>query len=207
MGVLRVGLTGGLGAGKSTVGRALAARGAFVVDTDQVARDVLAPGSVGERAVLDRFGPSVAAPDGALDRRALALAAFAGTEPRLALEAITHPLIEQEVARRVASCSSGIVVIELPLLNGERRSRYSLDAVVLVETPEEVAVERAVTQRGMASGDVRARLAAQPSAADRRAAADWVVVNAGGPAELEVAVDELWAWLAGLARAARGGHG
>ncbi len=201
MGVLRVGLTGGLGAGKSTVGRALAARGALVVDTDQVARDVLAPGSDGERAVLDRFGPSVASPEGTLDRRALAAAVFAGPASRMALEDITHPLIEQEVARRVARCPDGIVVIEIPLLNRERRSRYGLDVVVLIEAPEELAIERAVRQRGMSEGDVRARLAAQPALAERRGAADRVVVNAGPRAELEAAVDELWGWLARLAQA------
>jgi dephospho-CoA kinase len=101
--VLCVGLTGGLGAGKSTVGRALAGRGATVIDADQVAREVVAPGSPGERAVLERFGPGVAGPDGHIDRSALAGVVFADPAERLALEAITHPLIRQELTRRVAS--------------------------------------------------------------------------------------------------------
>ena len=189
---MRVGLTGGLGAGKSTVGKALAARGAAVIDADQVARKVIEPGSAGERAVLERFGPAVKGPDGHLDRQALAAVVFADAPERLALEAITHPLVHEEIARELASSPAEVVVIELPLLTAGGRQQYGLDFVVLVDTPEELAVRRAVG-RGMTEQDVRARMAAQPSSRERRAASDWVLVNDGDQAQLEAAVDDLWA--------------
>jgi dephospho-CoA kinase len=191
---MRVGLTGGLGSGKSTVGRALAARGAAVIDADQVARRVIEPGSAGEQAVLDRFGAGVAGPDGHIDRRALAAVVFAHPDQRRELEAITHPLVHDEIARELASLHAPVVVIELPLLTAGRRPQYGLDLVVLVETPEELAVSRAV-HRGMTEQDVRARMAAQPTPAQRRDAADWLLVNDGDEAELEAAVDDLWARL------------
>jgi dephospho-CoA kinase len=227
--VLCVGLTGGIGAGKSTVGRALANRGATVIDADQVAREVIAPGSPGERAVLERFGPGVAGPDGHIDRGALAGVVFADPAERLALEAITHPLIRQELTRRVASLSlqdaslrrqsaslrprdaslrtqrggpaapgtagtGQVVVIELPLLDKDSRTTYHLDVVVLVEAPVEVALARSV-QRGMSEADARARMAAQPTNAERRSVADRALVNDGDRAHLEAAVDDLWDWL------------
>jgi dephospho-CoA kinase len=191
---MRVGLTGGLGSGKSTVGQALAARGAAVVDADEVARRVVAPGTPGEQAVLDRFGPGVTGPDGHIDRQALAAVVFAEPAERRALEAITHPLVHDEIARELSLIEAPVVVIELPLLTPGTRGRYQLDVVVLVDTPEDLAVSRAVT-RGMAEQDARARIAAQPSDAERRAAADRALVNDGDEAELERAVDELWDWL------------
>jgi dephospho-CoA kinase len=194
MALMRIGLTGGLGSGKSTVGQALAARGAVVIDADRVARQVVEPGSAGERAVLDRFGPKVAGPDGHIDRTALAAIVFADPEELRALEAITHPLVHDEITKQLSSLEAPVVVIELPLLSRRRRPQYDLDAVVMVDTPEEMAIERALT-RGMSERDVRARMAAQPTWAERRAAADWVIVNNGDKAQLERAVDELWARL------------
>lgn len=171
-----------------------------MIDADQVARQVLARGGPGERAVVERFGPRVVAGDGSLDRRALAQMVFAEADARLALEEITHPLIEREVARRVAALPGGVVVIELPLLDGDRRRRFGLDVVVLVEAPKELEVERAVAQRGMAEADVWARLAAQPGPGARRSVADRVIVNDGSREALQAAADELWEWLANLAR-------
>jgi len=165
-----------------------------VIDADQVARDILAPGGEGERTVLERFGSQVTRPDGTLDRQALAAVVFADAGQRQALEALTHPLIHEEVARRVAASSAEVVVVELPLLDSDRRRQYGFDVVVLVDTPEETAVRRAVA-RGMAAGDVRARFAAQPTDQDRRSAADWVLSNAGTPEALEAEVGELWLWL------------
>ncbi|HTT88987.1 MAG TPA: dephospho-CoA kinase [Acidimicrobiales bacterium] len=191
---MRVGLTGGLGSGKSTVGKALAARGAAVIDADEVARRVIAPGTPGERTVLERFGPGVAGPDGHIDRPALAAVVFADPAERLALEAITHPLVHEEIDQALSSLTVPVVVIELPLLTAGGRDRYDLDVVVLVDAPEELAIGRAVS-RGMSEADVRARTAAQPTDADRRAAADRVLVNDGDEAQLERAVDELWDWL------------
>ncbi len=209
--MLRVGLTGALGAGKSTVGKALAARGAAVIDADQVARDVTAPGSPGERAVLERFGDRATGRSGRadeaarLDRKALADIVFSDEAERLALEAITHPLIRAEVLRRLALAGNdalagnGVVVVEIPLLDGQRKVDYGLDVVVLVDTPEDVAVRRAVG-RGMTEREARARTAAQPSGAQRRLLADRAFVNAGSLEDLENAVDELWAWLVALAQ-------
>jgi dephospho-CoA kinase len=211
--VLCVGLTGILGAGKSTVGRVLSGLGAVVIDADQVEREVLGPGTVGEREVLAHFagaGQAVARPDGSLDRGGLAKVVFSDPELRKALEAISHPLIEEAVSARVARVAAelptAVVVIELPLLDADRRLRYRLDFVVLVDAPEELAVGRAVRQRGMSEQDVRARLAAQPSQAERRAVADRVLTNTGSREELEAAVGQLWASLSVMAarRARRG---
>jgi len=203
--VLRVGLTGGLGAGKSTVGKALAARGAAVIDADQVARDVTAPGSPGERALLEHFGDRATARSGPagqtgqLDRKTLADIVFSDANERLALEAITHPLIRAEVMRRVALAHKEVVVIEIPLLDASRKVDYGLDVVVLVDAPENVAVQRAVA-RGITETGARARMAAQPSGAERRLLADRVLANDGSLEKLESAVDELWGWLVTVER-------
>lgn len=197
-----VGLSGSLGSGKSTVGRVLASLGAEVIDADDVAREVLAPGTTASRAVLERFGPAVTRPDGFLDRQALAAVVFSDAEQRLALEAITHPAVQREVARRVASAKADVVVVELPLLDRARRRQYHFDVVVLVDVPEEVAVARAVA-RGMPEADVRARIAAQPTAGERRAAADLVLDNAGARSELEARVSELWRRVEDMARESR----
>jgi len=200
--VLVVGLTGSLGAGKSTVGRALELRGAVVIDADQVARDVLAPGTQGERAVLARWGEPVSTPDGHLDRRALGRLVFASAPDRLELEALTHPLIWEEVAKRMAAAQDAgalLVVVELPLLDESRRRQYGMDLVVLVDVPLEVAVARAAT-RGIPEAEVRARIAVQPSAEARRALADRVIVNASTKEDLDLRVNELWEWLGQRAR-------
>ena len=190
-----------------------------MIDADQVAREVVAPGSPGERAVLERFGPTVTGPDGHIDRAALASVVFADPTERLALEAITHPLIREEIARRLAKldeearagkqdrgpegaggsqslATPKIVVIELPLLDRHRQRDYSFDVVVVVDAPEEVAVQRSVT-RGMSEQDARARIAAQPAATERLALADRVLVNDGDLEQLEALIDDLWAWLVG----------
>jgi dephospho-CoA kinase len=201
--LLRTGLTGGLGAGKSTVGQMLAARGAVVIDTDQVAREVTAPGSPGERAVLDHFGPSVASPEGYLDRRALADLVFRSRPELLALEAITHPLIRESVEAKleaVAQAGRPVAVVQIPLLDRVRRRQYRLDVVVLVEAPEGVAIRRAA-DRGLSESDAQARIAAQPSEQERRAASDVVLPNSGTLQELEARVDDLWVWLLEQSRA------
>jgi dephospho-CoA kinase len=192
---MRVGLTGSLGSGKSTVGHALAARGAALIDADEVARAVVAPGTPGERAVLARFGPRVISADGHIDRKALAAIVFADPAERRALEGITHPLVHEQIAKQLSALESPVIVLELPLLTTASRHQYELDLVVLVDTPKEMAVRRAVG-RGMGEQDVRARMAAQPSEGEWRAAADWVLVNDGDEAQLERAVDELWERLA-----------
>lgn len=192
--MLLVGLSGSLGSGKSTVGRALATRGAAVIDTDEVARQVLAPGSAGTQAVLDHFGESVRASGGAIDRQALAAIVFADPDERAALEAITHPLVHEEVRRRIADLGDRVIVVEIPLLDEARRDLFRFDVVVLIETRPDLAVRRAV-ERGMAEEGARSRVAAQPTAAERRQVADRTLGNDGTRAELEAAVDALWDWL------------
>lgn len=191
--MLRVGLTGGIASGKSTVSARLAALGAVVVDADRVAREVVAPGSDGLAEVVRRFGDGVLLPDGSLDRPALGAVVFADEAARRDLEAITHPRIAELSARAIAAAPPDAVVVhDLPLLVEMRRSAdYAL--VVVVEVDEAERVRRMVELRGMTVQQARARVAAQASDAQRRTAADVLVDNSGGLAELDSAVDALWA--------------
>jgi len=190
--VLRVGLTGGTGAGKSTAARRLAELGAVVVDADALAREVVAPGTPGLAAVVREFGREVLAPDGGLDRAALGAVVFADTGRRRALEALTHPLVRARRDEIVAAAPpSAVVVDDIPLLvETGRGAEWPL--VVVVDAPVEVRVARLAASRGMAGADARARIAAQAGDAERRAAADVVLDNAGGPEALREAVDGLW---------------
>lgn len=184
-----------MGSGKSTVGRLLAARGVAVIDTDDLARRVTAPGTPGHDAVLSHFGPVVAGPGGTLDRRALAGLVFNDDEQLHALEAITHPLITAELERRLAELDGRpFVVIEIPLLDARRRRDLRIDLVVVVDTKAEVAVRRAAG-RGLSAKEVRARQRRQPSPEERLALADRVVVNSKSMSQLAGAVDELWSFL------------
>ena len=191
-----VGLTGGIGSGKSTVAAMLAERGAVVVDADRLARDAVAVGTVGHRAVVDRFGAEVVAGDGSLDRRALAGVVFDDPSALADLNAIVHPRVRTAIADRLAELtgSNAVVVLEIPLLVESRRS-YGESAVVVVDCPEDIALRRLVDGRGMDEVDARRRMAAQIPRADRLAAADIVVDNAGSPDALESQVAELWARL------------
>lgn len=199
--MLVVGLTGGIGSGKSTVAALLAARGAVVIDADQLAREAVVPGSPGHAAVVARFGPAVVAPDGSLDRRALAAAVFGDPVALADLNAIVHPLVRAAIARRLAQLegTAPVVVLEIPLLVESGRS-YGASTVVVVDCPEETALARLVADRAMDEGDVRRRMAAQASRAQRLAVADVVVDNSGSRAELEGQVDAVWARLAEAAR-------
>jgi dephospho-CoA kinase len=165
-----------------------------VIDTDRVAREVLAPGTPGALAVLKHFGAGIQAPDGSIDRQALAAVVFADPGQRAVLEAISHPLVHEQVSRRVAELGDTVIVVEVPLLDAARRDQYGFHVVVLVEVLPATAVRRAMG-RGMAEHDVRARMAAQPTAAQRRQVADRTLGNDGTRADLEAAVDGLWAWL------------
>ena len=185
-----VGLTGGIGSGKSSLAAAFAARGVPVVDADVVARRCVEPGSPGLAAVVRRFGPTVLSADGSLDRAALAGVVFADAMARRDLEAITHPCIRDGIddalgALRDADDAPAVAVVEHPLLV-ETGAHERVDTVVVVEAPVEVRVQRLVTRRGMVEADVRARIAAQVDDATRRAVADVVVVNDGDSARLEV---------------------
>ncbi|HEV7536838.1 MAG TPA: dephospho-CoA kinase [Acidimicrobiia bacterium] len=197
--MLRVGLSGGIGSGKSTVARALAARGAVVVDADAIAREVVEPGTPGLAAVVGRFGADVLDGDGRLDRPALAALVFEDAAARTDLNAIVHPLVAVESLRLMAAApADSVVVLDVPLLVEAARSGY--DVVVIVEAPEDVRLERLVG-RGMNPGDARRRMAAQASDGDRRKVADVILDNSGSEEALEAQIESLWAQLTASLRA------
>ena len=197
--MLRVGLSGGIGSGKSTVARGLARRGAIVIDADAIAREVVEPGRPGLAAVVDRFGPEVVDAGGRLDRPVLAALVFDDAAARADLNAIVHPLVAAETARRLAGAPpDAVVVLDVPLLVEAARSGY--DVVVIVEAPEAVRLERLVA-RGMAEEDARRRMATQASDAERRKVADVVLDNSGSEDGLEAQIDSLWAQLTASLRA------
>jgi dephospho-CoA kinase len=191
--VLQIGLTGGIGAGKTAVARRLAELGALVIDSDVVAREVVAAGTPGLDAVVAEFGRGVLGADGGLDRAALAGIVFADDEARNRLNGIVHPLVRRRVAGIVAGAPADAVVVQdVPLLvETGQASRF--DLVVVVEAPEAVRVDRLARDRGMDAEQARARMAAQASDADRRAVADVVLVNDGDLDALRGAVDRFWA--------------
>ncbi|MGH9115344.1 MAG: dephospho-CoA kinase, partial [Acidimicrobiales bacterium] len=185
------------GSGKSTVAAGLVRRGLAVVDADAISREVVEPGGPAYKPVVDRFGPAIVRADGRLDRPALAAIVF-GDEAALAdLNELTHPVIADVIADRVQRLTAGnrIVVLDIPLLTIATRSGYELGAVVVVDTPEDVAVRRLVEQRGFSEADARARLAAQISREERRALADIMIDNSGDWADLEAEVDRAFRWL------------
>ncbi|MFJ7907713.1 dephospho-CoA kinase [Kitasatospora sp. NPDC096204] len=199
--MLKIGLTGGIGAGKSEVSRLFAARGAVIVDSDVIAREVVAPGTDGLAAVVAEFGPQVLREDGALDRPALGAVVFADPERLKALNAIVHPLVRDRAAElEAAAAPDAVVVHDVPLL-AENGLAPLYDLVAVVDAADEVRVDRLVRLRGMAEEEARARMAAQASRDDRLAIADLVIDNSAGLAELEARVDEVWAELARRAAA------
>jgi len=200
--MLLVGLTGGIGSGKSTVARLLEARGAVVVDADQVARDVVEPGMPAFVQLVERFGPEVVGVDGRLDRPRLAEMAFATEEGTAALNAITHPAVGTEFARRMAAApDDGIVVCDVPLLveSEDARSR-GYEYVIVVEAPRELRLER-LEGRGVPRPDAEARMAKQATDEQRREWATWVVDNSGDLGHLEVQVERIWGELTAAAAA------
>jgi dephospho-CoA kinase len=190
--VLLVGLTGGIGSGKSTVARMLAARGAVVLDSDVLAREAVEPGTSGFDAVVGRFGDGVLGSDGSLDRHALASIVFADDVARVDLEAIVHPAVRRSIAEAVAAHAhtDDVVVVDSPLLI-ETGAHEGFPVVVVVTASPDARVARLV-ERGMDEADVRARMAAQMPLEEKVAVADVVVDNDGTEAELEERVDRLW---------------
>jgi dephospho-CoA kinase len=199
--VLRIGLTGGIGSGKSTVARLLAERGAHVVDADVLAREVVEPGTPGLAAVADAFGTGVLTPDGALDRPALAAVVFGDPEARARLDGIVHPLVRARAVEVISALpADSVVVQDIPLLV-ETGQAGSFDLVLVVEAAFDVRVARLVG-RGLPESDARARIAAQATDEQRRAVADVVLDNSGTPEELAAQVDRFWSER--VARALRG---
>ncbi|WP_116113875.1 dephospho-CoA kinase [Austwickia chelonae] len=191
--MLHVGLTGGIGSGKSTVARRLAQHGAVVIDADALAREVVAPGTPGLEKVRLRFGDDVVGPRGELDRRALASIVFDDEKARVDLESITHPLVAARSAELLAQAGEqSIVVHDVPLLV-ENHLGPDYHLVVVVEASAEVRVQRLTGQRGMPEADAVARMAHQAGDEQRTACADAVLSNDGTLEQLESMVDRLWA--------------
>jgi dephospho-CoA kinase len=195
--VIAVGLTGGIGSGKSAVADLLVARGAQLIDADQVARDVVTPGGPAYQPLIDRFGPGIVAADGTIDRPALAAVAFADDAARADLNAITHPAIGAAMisALDAQAETDHIVVLAIPLLTALHRETMKLDKVVVVDCPTDIALERLLAQRGMDRADAEARIRAQISREERKENADYVLDNSGDRSALEAAVADLWEWL------------
>jgi dephospho-CoA kinase len=196
--VLRVGLTGGIGSGKSEVSRRLAERGAVLIDADVAARAVVVPGSPGLARIAGTFGAGVLRPDGSLNRERLGEIVFSDPGLRTKLNEIVHPLVRawmqaaEEAAVRAAAPPGPVVVHDVPLL-AESRGRAGFDVVIVVDVPPEAQAERLVRLRGMPAGQARARMAAQASREQRLALADIVIDNSGSLEDLDRRVGEVWA--------------
>jgi dephospho-CoA kinase len=197
--VILVGLTGGIGAGKSTVSALLAERGAVIIDADAITRDVQQPGRPVLAAMVERFGPAILLPDGSLDRAAVAGIVFNDRDALADLNAIVHPAVGAEIVRRMQAEAETdhVVVLDVPLL--VESGRNDMAALVVVDVDPEVAVRRLVDQRGMTEADARARMARQASREDRLAKADVVIDNGGDRAALVGQVDALWERISALA--------
>jgi len=193
--VLRVGLTGGIGAGKSEVSLRLAAQGAVVIDADAIAREVVAPGTDGLAEVTQEFGPEVLRPDGELDRPRLGDIVFADPQLRGKLNAIIHPRVGARMAELEQGAGPGAIVVhDVPLI-AENGLADAYDLVVVVDVPPRIQIERLVRHRGMTREQARARMAAQASREQRLAIAGIVIDNSGSLAELDRQVGDLWAEL------------
>lgn len=196
--MLRVGLTGGIGSGKSEVARRLVDRGAVLIDADVAAREVVVPGSDGLARITAAFGDDVLSPDGSLDRARLGEIVFKDPELRARLNAIVHPLVRQwmlaaeRTAVQAASPPGPIIVHDVPLL-AESRGKGGFDLVIVVDVPPELQLDRLVSQRGMAPEQARARMAAQASREQRLEVADIVVTNSGSLPDLDRRVADVWA--------------
>lgn len=190
--MLKVGLTGGIGAGKSEVSRLLVTYGAVLIDSDRIAREVVEPGTPGLAAVVEEFGPDVLTAEGALDRPALGALVFADAGRLATLNAIVHPLVGARAAERErAAPEDAVVVHDVPLLV-ENGLAPLYDLVVVVDASAETQLHRLVTLRGMTESDARARMAAQATREQRRAVADRIVDNDGPLEALEPQVRAVW---------------
>jgi dephospho-CoA kinase len=200
--MLEIGLTGGIGAGKSTVAQLLVTRGAVLIDADLIVRDLQAPGAPVFERMVDRFGPGIVRDDGTLDRGAVAEIVFADRSQLAALNGIVHPAVTDEMTRRRQAWArtDATVLLDIPLLI--ETNHEDLDAVVVVDVDPEVAIARLVAHRGFTERDARARVANQAPRADRLAIADFVVDNSGTSDDLTDRVDDCWRWLCTLPRPA-----
>ncbi|GAA0618130.1 dephospho-CoA kinase [Sporichthya brevicatena] len=187
-----IGLTGGIGSGKTTVSDLLGEWGAVIVDADVIAREVVASGTPGLAAVAEAFGPEVIGPDGGLDRERVAAIVFNDPAARATLNGIVHPLVRARSKELTEAAPAGSIVVQAIPLLAETGQRGNFDLVVVVDVDPEVAVQRLVTWRGMSEADARARIAAQASREQRLAIADVVLDNSGDREHLEAQVEQLW---------------
>jgi dephospho-CoA kinase len=198
--MLLIGLTGGIGSGKSTVSALLAERGAVVIDADAIVHELQAPGQPVLAAMVDRFGPEILDDQGALRRQAVADVVFADPDALADLNAIVHPAVGDEIARRLAAeeATDHVVILDVPLLVESGRS--DMVGTIVVDVDPELAIARLVEHRGFTEADARARVARQASREQRVARADRVIDNSGTLAELAAQIDEVWRWIEGLRR-------
>ena len=195
--VLLLGLTGGIGSGKSTVSALLAEKGAVIIDADAITRSLQQPGQPVFDAMVARFGPGIVGADGNLDRAGLARIVFADEQAKKDLEHIVHPAVGAEMLKMMQdeADTDHVVVYDVPLLVEAARRAMTFAGVIVVDIDPEIAVQRVVEQRGMDEHDVRARIANQASRAERIAVADKVIDNSGTRDDLRRQVDEVWAWI------------
>lgn len=200
--MILIGLTGGMGSGKSSVSARLAAKGAVVIDADAITRELQEPGQPVLAQMVARFGPGILTGDGRLDRQAVADIVFTDAAALADLNAIVHPAVGVEIARRLEeqAGTDHVVVLDVPLLVESGRS--DLAALVVVDVDPEVAVDRLVRFRGVREDDARARMARQATREQRLASADLVVDNSGTEADLDREVDRAWTWILARAEAA-----
>lgn len=196
--MILVGLTGGIGSGKSTISSLLEGKGAVIIDADAIVREVQLPGSSVLAELAEKFGSEVLAADGSLDRQAVANIVFTDPDALKALNAIVHPAVGKEMNRRMIEQRSTdhVVVLDIPLLT--ENPREGLQGKIVVDVPVEVQVERLVKYRGFDEADARARISRQATREQRLATADFVVDNSGDLADLQPQIDKLWQWLNSL---------
>ncbi|MDQ2678658.1 MAG: dephospho-CoA kinase [Actinomycetota bacterium] len=196
--MLLIGLTGGIGAGKSSVSAGLAALGAAVVDADAIVKELQQPGTVVFDEMVERFGAGIVSADGGLDRAAVAEVVFTDPQALADLSMIVHPRVHEEIERRLAELADtdSVVILDVPLL--VESGRDDMAAMIVVDLDPEVAVQRLVEHRGFSEEDARNRIAKQASRADRLAKADLVIDNHGDPEDLAAEISRAWDWIATL---------
>ena len=196
--MILVGLTGGIGSGKSTISSLLEGKGAIIIDADAIVREVQLPGSAVLTELVAKFGAGVLAADGSLDRQAVANIVFTDPEALKALNAIVHPAVGKEMNRRMIEqrTTDHVVILDIPLLT--ENPREGLQGKIVVDVPVEVQVVRLVQYRGFDEADARARISRQATREQRLATADFVVDNSGDLADLQPQIDKLWLWLNSL---------
>ena len=193
--MLLLGLTGGIGSGKSTVSAEFARRGAVVIDADLVVRELQSPGGAVLAAMVEHFGDTILAPDGTLNRQAVADIVFNDPEQLKALNAIVHPKVGAEIDGRIEAQrdTDNVVILDVPLLVESKA--YETEGIIVVDTDPEIAVQRLVEFRGFNADDARARMKLQATREERRAVAAFIVPNDGTQEDLMAYIDDCWAWI------------